>query len=501
MLLFTTRHTRCSFGPLHEWVHVNPPLSIDLCMTEANQRHGNATVIVTAAELLGKYDVPGPRYTSYPAILYWDAEPTVEGWLESTRQSLHLAELGGTGAAIYVHVPFCQSLCTYCGCNSRITCSPTVGRAYVRTVLKEWKFCRQKLEHSRPIPLSELHLGGGTPTFLTPGELDELLSGILEHVRQTPGAEFSIESDPRVTRPDHLAVLRRLGFRRLSLGIQDFDPRVQLAVNRIQSEEQVRMVTEQARAVGFNSINYDLIYGLPFQNLHGIERTMEAVLRLKPERVAFYAYAHVPWVKPGQRHFTEADLPSGEQKRSLYELGRTILEQAGYCEIGMDHFALKSDSLWQASLAGTLHRNFMGYTSRFVSPLIGLGVSSIGDSWDVFVQNEKQIEAYQARIENGEIPIFRGHELNDEDKILRRHILNLMTRFETSWHSAELHVDYLDSVAARLAEPECDGLVRLSETGCEITSAGKPFLRNICMAFDARLARKAPATQLFSRTI
>ena len=319
-------------------------------------------MIATTSELLKKYDVAGPRYTSYPTILYWDTEPTVGRWLESTRESLRLAELSGTGAAIYVHVPFCQSLCTYCGCNSRITCSTSVGKAYVRSVLKEWELYRQQLGRSAPIPLSELHLGGGTPTFLSPGELDELISGILEHVKQTPDAEFSIESDPRVTHPDHLAVLRRLGFRRLSLGIQDFDPRVQEAVNRIQSEQQVRMVTEHARALGFNSINYDLIYGLPFQNLNSVEQTVEAVIRLKPERIAFYAYAHVPWVKPGQRHFTEDDLPSGEEKRNLYEFGRTMLEQAGYIEIGMDHFALKRDSLWKASVAGTLHRNFMGYT-------------------------------------------------------------------------------------------------------------------------------------------
>jgi oxygen-independent coproporphyrinogen III oxidase len=458
-------------------------------------------MISKTSELLEKYDVAGPRYTSYPTSLYWDTEPTPERWIESTRASLQLAELDGTGAAIYVHVPFCQSLCTYCGCNSRITCSTSVGKTYVKSVLQEWELYREQLGLSSPIPLSELHLGGGTPTFLSPGELDEPLSGILEHVRKTPAAEFSIESDPRVTSLHHLAVLRRLGFRRLSLGIQDFDPRVQVAVNRIQSAQQVQMVTEQARDLGFTSINYDLIYGLPFQNLAGVERTIEAVVRLKPERVAFYAYAHVPWVKPGQRHFTEADLPSGEQKRNLCEAGRTLLEQAGYLEIGMDHFALPSDSLWQATVAGTLHRNFMGYTSRSVSPLIGLGVSSISDSWDVFVQNEKVIEAYQQRVAQGEIPIFRGHELSEEDKILRRHILNLMTRFETSWASPELYVPYLDSVPGKLTELEQDGLVRLSNNGCEVTDYGKAFLRNICMAFDARLARKAPTTQLFSRTI
>ncbi len=469
--------------------------------TTTSRQQKDPTTIATTSDLLRKYDVAGPRYTSYPTILYWNTEPTPGRWLESTRQSLQLAEVGGTGAAIYVHVPFCRSLCTYCGCNSRITCSTSVGKTYVRSVLKEWELYRQQLGRVAPIPLSELHLGGGTPTFLTAGELDALISGILEHTRQTPDAEFSIESDPRVTHLDHLTVLQRLGFRRLSLGIQDFDPGVQAAVNRIQSEEQVRTVTEQARAVGFNSINYDLIYGLPFQSLNGVERTIETVLRLKPERIAFYAYAHVPWVKPGQRHFTEADLPSGEEKRNLYEFGRTMLEQAGYLEIGMDHFALKSDLLWQASLAGTLHRNFMGYTSRFVSPLIGLGVSSISDSWDVFVQNEKGIEAYQERIELGEIPIFRGHDLNEEDKILRRHILNLMTRFETSWESPELYVPYLDTIATRLEEPRRDSLVRLSPNRCELTKDGKPFLRNVCMAFDARLARKAPTTQLFSRTI
>lgn len=458
-------------------------------------------MIATTAELLRKYDVPGPRYTSYPTILYWDTESTLERWLDSTAESLSLAELDGTGAAIYVHIPFCRSLCTYCGCNSRITCSTNVGKAYVRSVLQEWDLYRQQLGRSAPIPLSELHLGGGTPTFLSADELDELISGILEHVEQTPDAEFSIESDPRVTSPDHLAVLRRFGFTRLSLGIQDFDPRVQEAVNRIQSEQQVRVVTEDARALGFNSINYDLIYGLPFQNLNSVEQTVAAVIRLKPERIAFYAYAHVPWVKPGQRHFTEDDLPSGEEKRKLYEFGRTMLEQAGYIEIGMDHFALQRDSLWKASFAGTLHRNFMGYTSRFVSPLIGLGVSSISDSWGVFVQNEKQLETYEARVAKGELPIFRGHQLSKEDRILRRHILNLMTRFETAWESPELYVPYLDTIATKLEEPRRDGLVRLSANRCEITQPGKAFLRNICMGFDARLARQAPATQLFSQTV
>jgi oxygen-independent coproporphyrinogen-3 oxidase len=457
-------------------------------------------MISVERDLLRKYDVPGPRYTSYPVIVYWDEQPTEEQWIESVSDSLATSS-EETGAAIYVHVPFCRSLCTYCGCNSRITCNPTIGSSYVETLLQEWKLYRQKLQPSRPMRLTELHLGGGTPTFLSASELDRLISGILAHVEQTPDAEYSIESDPRVTQKEQLEVLHRLGFRRLSLGIQDFDSRVQLAVNRVQSEEQVRIVTETARTIGFDSINHDIIYGLPFQTRNSIEYTVSAVKRLRPDRIAFYSYAHVPWVKPGQRHFTENDLPKGDEKRELYEFGRSLLEDAGYREIGMDHFALETDSLWRAATTGTLHRNFMGYTSRLVSPLIGLGVSSISDSWDMFVQNEKELETYEERVWRGEIPILRGHRLNSEDMVLRRHILNLMTRFKTDWDTRDSYLPYLDDVNTKLAEAKADGLVQVEGNHCEITSRGKPFLRNVCMAFDARLARKTPETQIFSRTV
>ena len=455
----------------------------------------------TASDLLKKYDVPGPRYTSYPTILHWDSVPTPSAWIASVAESLKLAEWQGTGAAIYIHIPYCKSLCTYCGCNSRITTKTTVSQPYLETVLAEWRLYREQLGTATPIPLTEMHLGGGTPTFLSPSELDQMISGILRDVRQTSDAEFSIESDPRVTRAEHLTTLARLGFRRLSLGIQDFDPRVQLAVNRIQTEKQVGAVTDAARAAGFNSINYDLIYGLPFQTLNSVEQTIEAVMRLRPDRIAFYGYAHVPWVKPGQRHFTEKDLPSGDEKRELYEAGREMLAVAGYREIGMDHFALESDSLWQTSLTGKLHRNFMGYTSRFVTPLIGLGVSSISDSWNMFVQNEKDIEGYTARVQKGELPFFRGHQLSREDTVLRRHILNLMTRFETRWDDPDNHVAYLDGVGEKLVEFERDGLIEFSSHHCRIVDEGRPFLRNICMAFDARLGRDASARPLFSRTI
>ena len=448
------------------------------------------------AHLLRKYNVPGPRYTSYPTVPYWERTPTEGEWIDALRAQLATSP----GAAVYVHIPFCRSLCTYCGCNVRITRNRAIALPYLETVLAEWRMYLARLGVER-LPVAEIHLGGGTPTFLTPEELRFLIEGLLANSTTQGAAEFSVEADPRVTTREQLAALSALGFRRLSLGIQDFDPRVQAIVNRVQSEEQVRVLTEAARELGFASINYDLIYGLPLQTLGSIEQTLGAVERLRPDRIAFYAYAHVPWIKPSQRRFTEADLPQGEAKRVLYERGREMLERVGYREIGMDHFALETDSLWQAATSGTLHRNFMGYTSRHVAPLIGLGVSAIGDAWTAFAQNEKAIEPYEQRVGLGELPILRGHLLDAEDLELRRLILDLMTRFHAEWGARGSTSNYLESVPDRLRELVADELVTLNERGCEVTEQGRAFIRNVCMAFDARLARKAPETQLFSRTI
>ncbi|MBI2605534.1 MAG: oxygen-independent coproporphyrinogen III oxidase [Deltaproteobacteria bacterium] len=455
--------------------------------------------------LLKKYNVPGPRYTSYPTVPYWAVTPGETDWVRSIGEALDAGSRGGVGAALYVHIPFCQSLCTYCGCNTRITRNRKAGDPYIGTVLKEWGIYLDRLSaesgRAKEVTLTELHLGGGSPTFLSPDEFRRLVGGILERAGVSAGAEFSVEADPRLTTREQLKTLAELGFRRLSLGIQDFDPRVQEIVHRVQSEEQVRAVIEPARAEGFTSINFDLIYGLPLQTPKSISDTVDAVRRLRPDRIAFYAYAHVPWIKPGQRRFTEADLPVGDEKRALYELGRTMLEEVGYREIGMDHFALESDSLHRASTDGTLHRNFMGYTSRQVSPLIGLGVSSIGDSWGAFAQNEKVLETYVDRVERGALPVSRGHVLDGEDRILRRHILNLMTRFQTDWSAHEAYTPYLETVSERLAELSRDGLLELSRRSCRVRPEGRAFLRNVCMAFDARLTRKSPETQLFSKTI
>lgn len=450
--------------------------------------------------LLKKYNVPGPRYTSYPTVPYWEVNPTAEQWTDSIGKALDESQDQAIGAALYIHIPFCQSLCTYCGCNTRITRNRSVGVPYVETLLSEWGLYLKALGRNR-IPLSELHLGGGTPTFLSPSELETLISGILAHADVLDQSEFSIEADPRVTQHEHLQVLARLGFKRLSLGIQDFDPHVQDVVHRTQTEQQVGAVTEDARSLGFTSVNFDLIYGLPFQTLESVRGTVEAVRRLRPDRIAFYAYAHVPWIKPSQRRFTEADLPSGDEKRALYEMGRTMLEDAGYREIGMDHFALETDSLWQAVQKRELHRNFMGYISRQVSPLIGLGVSAIGDSWRAFAQNEKLLETYQSRVQKGELPLLRGHVLTEEDLVIRRHILNIMTRMKTDWSQPAQHSEFLDSVPERLIELERDGLITLTSKELKVEERGRPFLRNICMAFDARLSRQAPQTELFSKTI
>ena len=449
--------------------------------------------------LFRKYNVAGPRYTSYPTVPYWTDSPTESQWIESISQALTEGRRQGAGAALYIHIPFCESLCTYCGCNTRITRNHGVARPYVESLLKEWSLYRSRL--GSDIELSEIHLGGGTPTFLSADDLKYLIEGILGPVQVSQKFEFSVEADPRVTSKGQLEVLSQLGFRRLSLGIQDFDPKVQEIVHRIQSKEQVGEITQMARDLGYNSINYDLIYGLPFQTQKSIRDTVEVVRNLKPDRIAFYGYAHVPWIKPSQRRFTEADLPSGDEKRALYELGRKLLEEVGYAEIGMDHFALAQDSLWGAYQEGTLHRNFMGYTSRFVTPLMALGVSAIGDSGQCFAQNEKLVETYQSRVEMGEIPIQRGHMLTLEDQLIRRHILNLMTRMETDWNDPTLQTPHLALALEKLVELQRDGLVELTSHSCRVTPQGRPFMRNVCMAFDARLAEKAPDSQLFSKTI
>ncbi len=352
----------------------------------------------------------------------------------------------------------------------------------------------------KPI-IRELHLGGGTPTFFDPENLDRLMKGLLDHSILAPDYEFSFEAHPNNTTYEHLELLYQWGFRRLSIGVQDFSDKILSVINRQQTAAEVERVTHDARAIGYESINYDIIFGLPLQQPKDIIATARKIKQIKPDRIAYYSYAHVPWISPSQRAYSEADLPKGEEKRFLYELGRVLLEESGYQEIALDHFALASDELYQAMQKGTLHRNFMGYTPNFTQLSIGLGASAISDTWTAFTQNEKHIENYQEQVENGSFPIFRGHLLTQEDRIIRQHILNLMCRMETSWLRDDLQCQALYETLERLPELESDGLIELKPFQLKITEKGKPFMRNICMAFDARYWQKQPEGKLFSQVV
>lgn len=450
---------------------------------------------MTKAELIRKYNVPGPRYTSYPTVPFWDTIPTEEIWIHSVNEQLEKS----SNLSLYIHLPFCESLCTYCGCNTRITTNHAVERPYLDALLKEWRIY---LERMTVVPtIKELHLGGGTPTFFSPENLDYLMNGLFATAKRHAEIEFSFEAHPQNTTAEHLQLLHDWGFRRVSFGIQDFDPIVQDMINRKQSFEKIKEITLTARQIGYTSINYDLIYGLPCQKKETVIDTINKVKSLSPDRIAFYSYAHVPWIKPGQRKFTEADLPIGNEKSELYEAGKILLEESGYIEVGMDHFALPTDDLVLAMNENRLNRNFMGYTTGNDELLIGLGVSSISDSWNCFVQNVKVVEEYYSRLDRNELPIFKGHVLNEEDRVIRRHILNIMCHFETTWVSSNAHIVEMDHIIEKLQAFEDDGLVNLTPFSLSVTEKGRAFIRNICMAFDLRLMRNQPATTLFSTTV
>jgi oxygen-independent coproporphyrinogen-3 oxidase len=449
--------------------------------------------------LTNKYNVAVPRYTSYPTMPYWDNNTfDMSSWKKSVKISFDESN-AKSGISLYIHLPFCENLCTYCGCNTRITRNHKVEEPYIAAVLKEWELYRKVF---RDVPvIREIHLGGGTPTFFSAANLHKLIDGLLHGVHIHEKAEFSFEAHPANTTVDHLQTLYDLGFRRLSLGIQDFDLKVQFIINRWQTFEQVLAVTLQARRIGYTSVNYDLIYGLPLQNLEGLINTMNIVSNLKPDRIAFYSYAHVPWLKPGQRKFTEKDLPDPEAKAKLQAIGRSMLLNFGYEDIGMDHFALPGDELLLAKEQGRLHRNFMGYTSQHTQLLIGLGVSSISDSWYGFAQNVKVVEDYLARINNNELPVFKGHILTHDDLIIRRHILNIMCNGHTSWkHQIDGCAALLTGIK-RLKPLAVDGLIELNSHELKVTETGKLYLRNICMALDERLWADKPTNQLFSMAI
>ena len=448
--------------------------------------------------LIEKYNIPGPRYTSYPTVPYWDQQRfSIPLWQNNLKDSLNKINRNA-GVSVYIHLPFCESLCTFCACNKHITRNHDVEVKYIGYLLKEWQQIRSRMP--KPPVIKTLHLGGGTPTFFSPSNIKRLIEGIMTSAVMPDKHDYSVEGHPNNTTQAHLRELVELGFDRVSFGVQDYAREVQLAINRIQPFERVKTVTNMARESGIASVTHDLIFGLPFQNQTSMADTINKTLSLRPDRIAFYSYAHVPWVKgSGQRAYKKSDLPNEQNKRKLYEFGKQKLLNAGYVEIGMDHFALPADRLYKALVGQHLHRNFMGYTEDRTDVLIGLGVSAISDCWTAFSQNEKTVRDYYARLDKDASPIYRGHLLSDEDLVIRQHILNLMCGFKTRWLKQDEH--YRAEILVNLEEFEKDKLVECNSNGVNVTNNGRTFIHNICMAFDLHLLRDTTNRQLFSMTV
>ena len=447
--------------------------------------------------LVRKYNQPLPRYTSYPTVPFWKENFEVEKWTSEFQQKFD-EQNHQNGISIYIHLPFCESLCTYCGCNKKITTNHSVEEEYLLAIDKEWTLYR-KLMSQTPV-IREIHLGGGTPTFFSPRNLERLLNSILKRSIIHPQHEFSIEAHPNNTTIEHLKLLQKIGFRRISYGVQDNDPDVQRVINRIQPFENVKAAIENARRVGFTSVNFDLIYGLPLQTEASITKTINEVIGLKPDRIAFYSYAHVPWTSKAQRLFDESHLPKAEQKIQLYLKGKQLLLRNGYVDLGMDHFALPGDELYKAWKEGQLYRSFMGYTTRRTELLLGLGVSSISDSGNAFAQNAKTLHDYYESINKGKLAIKKGYVLSETDKACRRYILDIACKGETEFREEDM--GFLEEHSFPMLESfQQDGLVVLTRKGVTLTQQGRYFIRNICSAFDLYLAKVEVQKTMFSKAV
>src|SRR5256714_791543 len=420
--------------------------------------------------------------------------PTSEQWLAELSKAF---DDEAATWSLYFHLPFCESLCTFCACNTVITRDHRREEGYVDVLSTEWNIYLDRVPGLRERSLLGLHLGGGTPTFFAAENLERILRPIVENTR-VDGDRFeaSVEVHPGHTTREQLVTLHQLGFTRISIGVQDFDPEVQRLVNRHQPYEVTKSITDIARELGYTSVNYDLIYGLPRQIPEGFANTVEKTIELRPDRIALYSFARVPWIKPAQRSYKDEDIPVAGEKRELYEIGREMLSQAGYVEIGMDHFALPHDGMAEAQRAGTLHRNFQGYTETRTTVLLGLGVSAISETPTCFHQNEKAFPVYERRVHNQEIPTLRGHLLNEEDRLLREQVLQFMTKFKV-----RLSDDQAKDAREFLRPMIEDGLVEVSSDTMRLTEKGTPFLRNACMFFDQRLRRQKQKPQMFSQAL
>ncbi|MFO1319828.1 MAG: oxygen-independent coproporphyrinogen III oxidase [Burkholderiales bacterium] len=457
--------------------------------------------LVIDPDVLRRFGYAGPRYTSYPT-----ADRFVEAFdEESYRSWIKRRRIGGVARplSLYVHLPFCDTVCFYCACNKVVTRDRSKSAKYLRYLAMEAELVSQVIDGDRL--LCQLHWGGGTPTFLNPDELRELMGMITSHFQLSPDGEYSIEIDPRSVAPGTITLLAELGMNRMSLGVQDFDPEVQRAVNRIQGEDITRAAISEARAAGFRSINLDLIYGLPKQNPISFNRTLEKVIDIAPDRIALYSYAHLPHLFKPQRRILDKDLPAPETKLQMLTLAIRRLSDAGYIYVGMDHFARPDDELSVAQRRGRLHRNFQGYSTHAECDLVALGVTAIGSIGPTYVQNVRTLDEYYNRLDRGVLPVLRGIELSADDLVRRTIIQSLMCHNAVSIESLEIAhlIDFRTYFSAELQDLRpfiADGLVEFDEEWLTVTPKGRLLVRAICMVFD-RYLRLQQRTASYSKVI
>ncbi len=456
--------------------------------------------LVFDQELIRRYDRSGPRYTSYPTAVQFHEDFRAEHYRAAAERS----NATGRPLSLYLHLPFCDTVCFYCACNKVVTKDRARSRPYLERLYREISLQGELFDRSRVV--NQLHWGGGTPTFFSNDEMQALMEKTRQHftLHEDDGGEYSIEIDPREARADTVALLRRLGFNRMSLGVQDFDPKVQRAVNRIQTEQETTEVMNAARAYGFGSVSVDLIYGLPFQQVESFGRTLEKILALQPDRISIFNYAHLPDLFMPQRRINSEDLPSPAEKLAILQHSIESLTAAGYLYIGMDHFAKPSDELARAQREGSLYRNFQGYSTHADADLIGLGATAISQVDSTYSQNVRDLEPYYARLDQGDLALFRGVELNADDRLRRDVITSLICHFQLDYskiaHNHGVHCpDYFSLELAELAAMENDGLLALLPTGIQVQPKGKLLIRNICMVFDQYL--RGATQRRFSKVI
>jgi oxygen-independent coproporphyrinogen III oxidase len=458
--------------------------------------------VTNIADLLARYDRPGPRYTSYPTAVEFHEGFTPERYVEKLQEA---ASHPDEPLSVYVHLPFCRERCSFCGCNVIITQKPGVAKAYIEDLEREVALVAGKL--GKRTRLVQYHWGGGTPTFLSLEEIERVWRAFADRFTFEPGAEIAIEVDPRVTTHRQAELLKRLGFNRISMGVQDFDADVQEAVNRYQTFQQTKDLHEHLRGLGVESINFDFIYGLPHQTPESFRKTIQLALELRPDRVAVYSYAFVPWIKAHQKAIHLEDLPPREVKLELFGIAHELFTADGYQQIGMDHFALEGDSLARAARDHTLHRNFMGYTTHPAKDSVGFGVSAIGDLGGAFAQNTKKLNRYKDALDQRTPPIERGFERSKDDEIRRDVIQSLMCNFHLDIRAIEgaYGIDFASYFADSLRRidegPAAHGFVTRTPDSIEVTGTGRLFVRNVCMEFDAYLPKREGEKPVFSRTV